>query len=95
MNRLKQKYQETVLKTLLKEFKHKNVFEVAKFKKVSLNMGIADPQEPRAREKVVEGVVAQFAVITGQKPQVTRAKKAIANFKLRAGDPMGVMDAAR
>ena len=91
MNRLKQKYQDIAAKTLLTEFKHKNVFEIAKFKKVSLNMGIADPQEPRAREKVVEGVAAQFALITGQKPQITRAKKAIANFKLRAGDPMGVM----
>ncbi len=91
MNRSKQKYQDTVLKTLMAEFKHANVFEVAAVKKVTLNMGVADPQEPRAREKVVETVAAQFAVISGQKPQITRAKKAISNFKLRAGDPMGVM----
>lgn len=91
MNRLKQKYNEVVSPALIKEFKHPNVFEVAKIKKVTLNIGVTDPQEPRAREKVLETIVAQFAVIAGQKPQITRAKKAISNFKLRVGDPMGVM----
>ncbi|HCC84900.1 MAG TPA: 50S ribosomal protein L5 [Candidatus Pacebacteria bacterium] len=91
MNRLKQKYQTSAVQALKAEFKHANLFEVAKIQKITLNMGVADPQEPRAREKVVESVVAQFAVIAGQKPQITRAKKAISNFKLRAGDPMGVM----
>jgi large subunit ribosomal protein L5 len=91
MNRLKEKYQQTVAPTLIKEFNHKNVFDVAKVKKITLNMGVTDPQEPRAREKVIASILAQFTVIAGQKPQMTRAKKAISNFKLRAGDPMGVM----
>lgn len=91
MNRLKQKYQETVAPSLMKEFKHQNVFEVAKVKKITLNMGVTDPTEPRARERVLETIMKQFEVIAGQKPMMTRAKKAISNFKLRAGDPLGVM----
>jgi large subunit ribosomal protein L5 len=91
MNRLKQKYQETVVPALMKEFAHQNIFEVAKVKKVTLNMGVTDPTEPRARERVIETIMKQFEVIAGQKPMMTKAKKAISNFKLRAGDPMGVM----
>lgn len=91
MQRLQQKYQQEVLPALQKEFGHENVFSVAKVTKVTLNMGIKDPADPKAREKVIENVLAQFTVIAGQKPQVTTARKAIANFKLRAGDPMGVM----
>ncbi|OGJ37279.1 MAG: 50S ribosomal protein L5 [Candidatus Pacebacteria bacterium RIFOXYB1_FULL_39_46] len=91
MNRLKLKYQQEVLPKLQKEFKHDNAFAVAQIKKVVVNMGIAHPIDPKAREKVVENVVEQFKVITGQQPQVTKAAKAIAGFKLRAGDPLGVM----
>ncbi len=91
MNRLKQKYQSEVIAALTKEFKHANVFEVATVKKVTLNMGVTDPQEPRARERVIAGIMKQFELVAGQKPMMTKAKKAIANFKLRAGDPLGVM----
>lgn len=91
MNRLKEKYQQEVLPALKKEFKHENVFSVAKIQKVVVNMGIAKPIEPKAREKVAENVVEQIKIITGQKPQITKAKKAIAAFKLREGDPLGVM----
>lgn len=91
MYRLKEKYQKKVLPILKKEFQHNNIFSVAKIKKVVLNMGIANPVDPKAREKVVKNAVEQLAVITGQRPQITVAKKAIANFKLREGDPMGVM----
>jgi len=91
MNRLQQKYQQEVLPALQKEFKHSSTFSVAKIKKVSINMGIKDPVDPNAREKVIDNVVDQFALISGQKPQITKARKAVANFKLRAGDPLGVM----
>jgi len=90
MNRLKQKYQEEIVTKLQKEFKHDNVFSVGKINKVILNMGIKDPTDPKARIKVIENVVDQFTVIAGQKPQITRARQSIANFKLREGDPLGV-----
>jgi large subunit ribosomal protein L5 len=91
MNRLKQKYQQEMLKTLMKEFFYKNSHQVTKIEKVVLNIGVADPQDPHAREKVMPLIVKQFEAITGQHPQVTKARQAISNFKLRIGDPMGVM----
>ena len=91
MNRLKEKYQQEVIKTLMKEFSYKIPFKVTKIEKIIINMGVTDPQEPRAREKVMPSIVKQFEAITGQHPQITKARKAISNFKLRAGDPMGVM----
>lgn len=91
MNRLKQKYQQEVVKTLMKEFSCSNLHQVSKIEKVVVNIGVSDPQEPRAREKIMPSIVKQFEAITGQHPQVTKARVAISNFKLRAGDPMGVM----
>lgn len=91
MNRLKEKYQQEVLPVLMKEFNFTNATQVSKIEKVVVNMGVADPQEPRAREKLMPLIVKQFEDITGQHPQITRARKSIANFKLREGDPMGVM----
>lgn len=91
MNRLKTKYQQEVLPQLQKEFGHDTVFSAAKVRKVVINMGIAHPVDPKAREKVVENVIEQFTVISGQRAQMTKAKKAISSFKLREGDPLGVM----
>jgi large subunit ribosomal protein L5 len=91
MNRLKAKYQQEVLPALIKEFGFENSRQAVKIEKVVVNMGVTDPQEPRAREKVMPVIVKQFEDITGQHPQITRARKAISNFKLREGDPMGVM----
>ena len=91
MNRLKQKYQQEIVQTMMKEFAFKNPYQVSKIEKVIINMGVSNPQEPRAREKIMPLIVKQFEAITGQHPQVTKARKAISNFKLRAGDPMGVM----
>lgn len=91
MNRLKQYYQETVVPALLKETGRKNPFAVPHITKVVLNMGVSDPQDPRAREKIMANLVEQFRAMTGQHAQVTKAKKAIATFKLRQGDPLGVM----
>lgn len=88
MNRLKQKYQQEVAPALKKEFNLKNVFEVPKLQKIVLNMGITDQQN---REAAINSVVEQFKVIGGMKPNVTRARKAIATFKTRVGDPLGVM----
>jgi large subunit ribosomal protein L5 len=90
MNRLKQKYQEEIVAKLQKEFKHDNVFSVGKVKKVVINMGVKDPADPKARAKVINNIVDQFTVIAGQKPQITKARQSIANFKLREGDPLGV-----
>lgn len=91
MNRLKQKYQEEIVPQLIKEFGYNNTFQVAKIVKIVVNMGVVDPADPRARTKLMPTIVEQFRIITGQQPQVTLAKKSIANFKLREGDPMGVM----
>lgn len=91
MNRLQQTYQETVVPTLQKELGYTSPLAVPSISKIVLNMGISDPQDPRARQTVVDNVVEQFKVIAGQQPQVTKARQSIAGFKLRAGDPLGVM----
>lgn len=91
MNRLKQRYQQEIIASLKKELQLKNVFAVPKLRKVVVNMGVSDPADPRERKRALENIKAQIALITGQLPQVTTAKKAISNFKLRQGDPLGVM----
>jgi large subunit ribosomal protein L5 len=86
--RLKENYQKKIVPELMKEFGYSNKFQVPKLEKIVLNMGlgraIADP-------KVVETAVEEMTKICGQKPVVTRAKKAIANFKLRQGLAIGCM----
>ena len=92
MNRLQQKYQEEIKQQLKKDLQIDNEFAVPQIKKIVLNMGITDfPANPRQRMAVVENALEQFKVIAGQTPQVTRARISIAGFKLREGDPMGVM----
>jgi large subunit ribosomal protein L5 len=91
MNRLKQKYQQEVAPALQKQFGMTSVFQVPKLLKVVVNMGVSDPADPRARRQAMDNIKAQIALITGQQPRVTVAKKAIANFKLRAGDPLGLI----
>lgn len=91
MNRLQQTYQQEVAPKLQEEFKLSNVFAIPKITKIVVNMGVAQPQEPRQRKQAIENIVKQFEVIAGQHPQITYAKKSIANFKLREGDPLGVM----
>lgn len=92
MNRLKQKYQEQTAAKLHKDLKLKNVFQIPKVQKIVVNMGVSDqPQNPRARMAIISNVVEQFKIITGQAPQVTRARMSIAGFKLREGEPLGVM----
>jgi large subunit ribosomal protein L5 len=91
MNRLKEKYQSEVVPALVKEFGWASSFQAPKIRKVVINMGVSDPDDPRARKQALENITQQFKIITGQQPQVTKAKKAISGFKLRAGDPLGIM----
>ena len=95
MNRLKQRYQQEIIANLKKELQLENVFAVPKLRKVVVNMGVSDPTDPRERKRALENIKAQISLITGQLPQVTTAKKAISNFKLRQGDPLGVMGTLR
>lgn len=88
MNRLKQKYQQEIVPALIKEFDVKNIFEVPRLQKIVINVGITDQQ---GREAAIKSMMEQFKVISGMKPNITRAKKAIATFKTRVGDPLGVM----
>jgi len=90
MTTLQQQYREIVVPALKKELGVKSDFAVPRLLKIVLNMGVSDPQDPRARKPVIENVVQQFMAISGQKPAVTLARQSIASFKLREGDPLGV-----
>ena len=84
--RLKQQYREQVLPALRQEFGHANVMQVPGVVKVVINMGVGDA----ARDsKLIDGAVRDLTLISGQKPQVRRATKSIAQFKLREGQPIG------
>ena len=88
MSRLKERYQKEVSPALKKEFGYKNIMAVPKVTKVVVNMGLG---EATSNAKVVDTGADEIARITGQKPVVTRAKKSIAQFKLRKGMPIGAM----
>lgn len=86
VSRLKEKYQKEVVPALMEKFGYKNVMEVPRLAKVTVNMGLGEAiQNPKAIDAAVEDLKA----ITGQKPVVTRAKKSVAAFKLRAGMQIG------
>ena len=84
--RLKETYNEKVFNALVEKFGYKNVMEVPKLEKVTINMGLGEAKD---NAKVMESAVAELGMITGQKPVVTKAKKSIANFKVRQGMPVG------
>ena len=84
--RLKEYYKNTVFSGLMDKFQYKNVMEVPKLEKITLNMGLGNIKD---NQKMLETAVQELAVISGQKPVMTRAKKSIANFKLREGMPIG------
>jgi len=86
MARLQQFYKETVTKKLMEQFGYKNVMEVPRITKITLNMGIG---EAVGDKKVIEHAVGDMAAIAGQKPIVTHARKSIAGFKIREGWPIG------
>ena len=84
--RFRTRYREEIMPELQKEFGYANVMQVPGLTKIVVNMGVGDA----ARDsKVIEGAVKDLATITGQKPQVTKARKSIAQFKLREGMPIG------
>jgi len=86
--RLKEIYNKEVRKKLQDEFKIENVMAVPKIEKVVLNMGVGEAIQ---NAKILDNAVEELATITGQRPVITRAKKAIAAFKLREGVPIGTM----
>jgi large subunit ribosomal protein L5 len=86
--RMKEKYRDEVLPSLLKEFQHRNVMEVARVQKVTVNIGLGEAIQ---NGKALDAASADIATITGQRPVITRAKRSIANFKLREGMPIGAM----
>ncbi|NJL61873.1 MAG: 50S ribosomal protein L5 [Methylacidiphilales bacterium] len=87
-NKLKSTFQETITPKLIKQFDYTNVHQVPKVIKVTVNRGLG---EAATNAKALEACLNEIALITGQKPVVTRAKKAIAGFKIREGMPVGVM----
>ena len=86
MARLKEYYLKTVVPALVKEFDYKNPMQVPKMDKIVVNMGLG---EAISNVKIIDGAVQEMAMITGQKPVITKAKKSIATFKLRQGMPIG------
>ena len=90
--RLKTRYVEEVRPALREEFQHRNVMEIPRVVKVVVNMGVGEAAHD---SKMIEGAVRDLAAITGQKPQVTRARKSIAQFKLREGQPIGAYATVR
>ncbi len=86
---LKQKYQDEIVPSLQKEFGYKNIMQVPRIEKVVLNMGVGQAGQTGGDAKQLDGAVSDLATITGQKPAVTRAKKSIANFRLRQGARIG------
>ena len=87
-NKLKTSYQETIVPLLMEQFQYTNIHQVPKLVKVTVNRGLGEAAQ---NAKSLESSLNEVAVITGQKPVVTRAKKAIAGFKIRQGMPVGLM----
>ena len=85
-SRLEAFYHKEVMPQLAKKFGYKNVFQVPRIKKIVINMGVGEGAEDI---KIIEAALADLTTISGQKPVMTRAKKAIANFKIKQGSPIG------
>ncbi len=86
MSRLKDLYMDEIRGQMMKKFGYKNIMQVPKLDKIVVNMGIG---EARENEKILDAATRAMAIITGQKPVITKAKKSIANFKIREGMPIG------
>ena len=86
MSRLKEQYQNEMVEALIKKFGYKNIMEVPKLDKVVINMGVGEAKD---NAKLLEAAVADLEKITGQKVVVTKARKSVANFKIREGMPIG------
>ena len=86
MNRLKERFENEIKKSMMEKFNYTSVMQVPKVDKIVINMGLG---EAVSNSKIIDEAVAELALITGQKPIVTRAKKSIAGFRLREGMPIG------
>ena len=86
MSRLKEVYSNEIVDAMIKKFGYKNVMEVPKLDKIVINMGVGEAKE---NAKALESAVSDLETITGQKVVTTKAKKAVANFKIREGMPIG------
>jgi len=84
--RLKEKYDNEVVPALMEKFGYKNIMEVPKLEKIVINMGVGEAKD---NSKVLDSAMADIQLITGQKPILTKAKKSVANFKLRENMPIG------
>ena len=85
---LRQTYKEKVVPMLMEQFKYKNINEVPKITKITINRGLGDASK---NSKALESSIREIATITGQQPVVTKAKKSVAGFKIRDGMPVGLM----
>ncbi len=88
MSRFQQQFKEKAIPALMKKFDYKSYMEVPRIKKITLNMGLGDAVNDK---KIIETALDDLTRISGQKPVITKARKAIAGFKLREGVPLGVM----
>ena len=86
MVRLQERYEKEVVPAMIEKFGYKNIMEVPKLEKIVINMGVG---EARENQKVLEAAVNDLTLISGQKPILTRAKKSVANFKIRENMPLG------
>ena len=87
MARLKETYKAEVAPALMKKFGYKSVMQIPKLNKIVINVGAGEAKE---NSKAIDSITTDISAITGQKPQIRKAKKSVANFKLRAGMPIGV-----
>ena len=86
MSRLKEMYQNEIVEAMIKKFGYKNIMEVPKLDKVVINMGVGEAKD---NHKVLESAVADLEKITGQEAVITKARKSVANFKIREGMAIG------
>ncbi len=86
MNRLQETYKNEMVPALMKKFGYKNIMQVPKLEKIVVNMGVGEAKE---NAKLLDAAVADMETITGQKAVITKAKKSVANFKIREGMPIG------
>ena len=86
MSRLKEQYQNEIIDAMIKRFGYKNIMEVPKLDKVVINMGVGEAKD---NAKLLDAAIADMEKITGQKAVVCKAKKSVANFKIREGMPIG------
>ena len=88
MSRLREQYENEIVDAMIKKFGYKNVMQVPKIDKIVINMGVGEAKE---NAKILESAMKDLEIISGQKPVITKAKKSVANFKIREGMPIGCM----